>query len=100
MSQQPYDRWYSLNRWRKRAKAHLRREPLCAMCLRQGKVTPATIADHIEPHKGDEMVFWFGPLQSLCKHHNGSKQMLEHRGYDTAIGSDGWPIDPKHPVNR
>lgn len=71
------------------------------MCLQQGKVEPACIADHIEPHRGDEMAFWFGPLQSLCKqHHNGAKQMLEHRGYDKAIGADGWPVDPKHPANR
>jgi hypothetical protein len=31
--------WYQLERWRKLAKAQLRREPLCARCLDAGRVT-------------------------------------------------------------
>jgi hypothetical protein len=29
-------RWYGLERWRQRAKAQLRSEPLCALCLAMG----------------------------------------------------------------
>jgi hypothetical protein len=43
----PWRSWYSLQRWRKRARHQLRIEPLCAACLAQGRLTPATIADHI-----------------------------------------------------
>jgi hypothetical protein len=51
------------------------------MCLTQGKVTAATVADHITPHKGDYELFWHGPLQSLCAfHHNKTKQRIERKG--------------------
>jgi hypothetical protein len=40
------------------------------MCLKDGRINAATIADHIEPHKGDEQKFFFGELQSLCKLHH------------------------------
>jgi hypothetical protein len=28
------------------------------------------------------------------------KKHLEHRGFDKAIGVDGWPVDPRHPCYR
>jgi 5-methylcytosine-specific restriction protein A len=71
------------------------------MCERMGKVTPATVADHVEPHRGDVMLFWHGALQSLCTaHHSGTKAQQEKRGYATDIGTDGWPIDAGHPVHK
>ncbi|MEM8783082.1 MAG: HNH endonuclease signature motif containing protein [Planctomycetota bacterium] len=33
-------------RWRL---AVLRRDPLCVLCKREGRITPATVADHIVP---------------------------------------------------
>jgi hypothetical protein len=43
---------------------------------------------------------WFGELQSLCKfHHDSAKQQEEKMGYRSDIGADGWPMDPRHPVN-
>jgi hypothetical protein len=30
-----------------------------------GRINAATIADHIEPHKGDKQKFFFGELKSL-----------------------------------
>jgi hypothetical protein len=57
----PWRDWYSLQRWRKRAKHQLRLEPLCRICLEHGLVSPATIADHIEPHGGDWNKFLLGP---------------------------------------
>ena len=93
--------WYGKQRWRNRAKAQLREHPLCAKCLARGQVTAATVADHIEPHRGDEYAFWFGPLQSLCMPcHNHFKRFEELRGYNTDIDAQGWPIDPRHPANR
>jgi hypothetical protein len=52
--------------WHRRARFQLQREPLCAMCLAEGKVVAARIADHIEPHHNDLIRFWNGKLQSLC----------------------------------
>jgi hypothetical protein len=69
------------------------------MCAEEGRITPATICDHVTPHGGDNMKFWRGKLQSLCAtHHSAGKQRIEKRGYDTRIGEDGWPTDERHPV--
>ena len=68
-------------------------------CLERGIVEPATVVDHIEPHRGDLNKFALGRLQSLCKPcHDGAKRQIEQRGYRSDIGLDGWPLDPKHPV--
>ena len=68
------------------------------MCLKDGSINAATIADHIEPHKGDQQKFFFGELQSLCKlHHGSAKKREEARGYSSQIGADGCPVDPRHP---
>jgi 5-methylcytosine-specific restriction endonuclease McrA len=93
--------WYGWQRWRKRARHQLREHPLCAMCLQQGIVVPATVADHVVPHKQNQRAFWFGTLQSLCAaHHNITKQLIELHGYSTDVDADGWPIDRRHPANR
>jgi hypothetical protein len=93
--------WYGKMRWRRMAKAQLREHPLCVMCLQRGQVIPATVADHVEPHRGDEHAFWFGKLQSLCVPcHNHHKRFEEMRGYTTDIDASGWPTDPRHPANR
>ena len=44
--------------WRIRSKRFLRKHPLCEMeCKDKGRVTPATLVDHIVPHKGDPVLF-------------------------------------------
>lgn len=94
-------RWYKKQQWRNRAALQLKQYPLCAMCLDKGEVMPATVADHIEPHRGNEMKFWFGALASLCSnHHCRGKQQLEVRGFTSDIGADGWPTDQGHPVYK
>lgn len=91
---------YSTKGWRTRRQGQLAREPVCRMCAEQGITTPATVADHIQPHRGDPVLFFREELQSLCKPcHDARKQSIEYHGYDKAIGKDGWPSDPLHPVN-
>jgi 5-methylcytosine-specific restriction protein A len=91
---------YDTKRWVRRAKAQLAFHPLCAYCLQQGLVVPATCADHIEPHKGDAHAFFYGALQSLCDAcHSGLKQQEEEHGFNRAIGLDGYPVDERHPFN-
>jgi hypothetical protein len=42
-------------------------EPLCRMSgARRGG--GASVAGHIKPHRGSEMMFWFGALQSYAHH--------------------------------
>jgi len=85
--------------WRRRARRQLQCEPLCATCLSEGKIVAARIADHVEPHHDVPIKFWSGRLQSLCAHCHESRKAFQ-RGYDNAIGPDGMPIDPRHPVYR
>jgi len=62
-SQRGYDA-----RWRRARALFLKQNPLCAECLRENRLTPATVVDHIVPHRGDEKLFWDqGNWQSLCK---------------------------------
>lgn len=102
-TERPWQRWYHLERWERRSKLQLKQFPLCKMCLDRGIVTPANVADHIIPHRGDQQLFWFGELQSLCHHHHSSDKALLERGivkdFEKDIGIDGWPTDPKHPAN-
>lgn len=99
-----YRRLYKDKRWRGKSGIRARRlalEPNCRMCAKQGHITIATVVDHIREHKGkQELFFSFTNTQSLCvEHHNKDKQQIERRGHSSAIGEDGWPTDPSHPVN-
>ena len=71
--------------WRKRRAAHLAGEPLCRMCLTNGRVVAATVADHIVPHRGDRALF-MGALQSLCVHCHSSVKQKEERRADREKG--------------
>lgn len=60
--------------WQRARKRYLRENPFCVDCERAGQVTAATIVDHIEPHRGDQELFWDEDnWQSLCKTHHDQK---------------------------
>ena len=65
--------------WQKERKVYLGYNPLCVQCLKDGISTPATVVDHIIPHKGDERLFWDieNNWQSLCIHHHAIKTAKE-----------------------
>lgn len=66
-----------------------------------GHTTPATVAHHLVPHRGDETLFFTSPLQSLCKAcHDKHGAEQDARGYTSQTGPDGFPIDARHPFNR
>ena len=46
----------------RRAADRIKRQPLCVECLKLGIVTPATVADHVTPHRGDFTAFMTGKL--------------------------------------
>lgn len=96
---------YDRAAWKRLRLEQLRQEPLCAFCARAGRLSPATVVDHVVPHKGDERLF-FDPqnLASVCRHcHDGAKQQQEKRRFapGSLRGSDtrGIPLDPTHPWN-
>lgn len=96
-----YRALYRTRAWQVTRRQQLQEEPLCRMCKAEGRVTAATVCDHIEPHKGDRVKFFSGPFQSLCSTcHDGAKQSEDRRGYSKRIDLSGWPTDPRHPANR
>jgi len=73
--QRLYDR-----QWQRVRRAQLAREPWCADCLRANVYTPATDVDHVVPHRGDQVAFVTGELQSLCHSCHARKTQQEMQG--------------------
>lgn len=61
------------------------------MCLEHDDVTPAIIADHVIPHKGDEELFWHGALQSLCEPCHNKWKQIEERNPGRGCDANGIP---------
>ncbi len=78
----PWRQWYQLPIWREIREQQLSAEPFCRRCMATaGRVEPATVVNHLEPHKGDWDRFTNGPFESLCKPcHDGPVQREERRG--------------------
>lgn len=94
MSKSEFSNWYADRRWRAKRDALLAREPLCRFCIARGRYTVATVADHIEPHRGDRWKFWNGEIQPLCARcHSSTKARIEHG--QVAVDADGWPISDR-----
>ena len=64
-----YHGWYLLPIWTDDLRpGQLLREPFCRECAGRGVRTPATVVDHIRPHRGDWALFIDrANHQSLCK---------------------------------
>lgn len=93
---------YGTRAWHRLRTKQLMAEPICRFCQQLGHPTPATVVDHIKPHKGDAELFHDPDnLQSLCKPcHDRHKQRQERSG--DLVGGDinGVPFDPNHHWNR
>ncbi len=95
-----YHHLYCLSAWRKLRERQLHAEPLCRMHMAIGQIVPATVVDHVRPHRGDEALFFDERnVQSLCKPcHDGHKQAQERGdGILRGAGHDGEPLDLAHP---
>lgn len=88
-------------RWREARKSYLASHPLCVYCADLGRVTAATVIDHIVPHRGNETLFWrIENWQALCQPcHDGAKAELENTGTLRGCDTSGTPVDPNHPWN-
>ena len=65
---------------RKRRALVLGAEPLCAACLSLGRVTPATVDDHIVPIKQGGSIDDLSNHQSLCEPCHNVKRAHERQG--------------------
>lgn len=66
------------NKWRKVRAVHLRQNPLCVICEKNGMSVSATEVDHIKRHEGDVDIFWDdNNWQGLCKPCHSRKTMKE-----------------------
>ncbi|MEO3988081.1 HNH endonuclease [Plesiomonas shigelloides] len=84
------------SRWNRERQSYLRTHPLCEWCSQQGQVIPATVVDHIQPHRfkealrsGDkaaiakaQKLFWdTSNWQRRCKlHYDSTRQRSEKSG--------------------
>lgn len=69
------------HKWRAARLAYLRDHPLCVMCQADGRVTAATVVDHIVAHRGDRVLFWDrNNWQSLCATHHSRDKQREEQG--------------------
>lgn len=59
-----------------RRERYLRNHPLCVHCAREGRATPATVVDHVEP-LADGGVDNETNFQSLCADHHDIKTAAE-----------------------
>lgn len=74
---QDSQRFYNSALWRKTSRAQLRREPLCRMCLAEGRYTPAVLVDHIKPIRQGGDPLDLDNLQSLCNACHERKSQAE-----------------------
>lgn len=97
-------RWYRL-----RQMALSRDQYRCARCqvlcvtgARYKQDRRLANVNHRRAHKGDPMLFYdLDNLETVCQGcHSKLIQKQERSGYHSAIGEDGWPLDPDHPINR
>jgi 5-methylcytosine-specific restriction protein A len=67
-------------RWRRARAAYLAQHPLCASCQTAGRLVPATVVDHMVPHRGDPVLFWDeANWAALCKSCHDAKTAREGR---------------------
>jgi hypothetical protein len=87
-------RWYCSASWQRHRRHQLCIQPLCELCLQAGRVTPATVADHLVSHRGNYELFRLGELRSLCAEcHNRLDRTNAPR---SPVNPDGTPSDPRH----
>ena len=71
---------YGQQAWAKIRARQLSKQPLCARCQSEGKITAAEHVDHVFPHKRDPTKFRVNLFQSLCAACHTLKGQDERKG--------------------
>lgn len=79
-SRQADQKFYKGRRWMAVRAAHLQDEPLCRKCRESGRLTAATLVDHIIPRKAGGAEYDKSNLQSLCMPCHSAKTRHEEKG--------------------
>ena len=70
------------SKWQKARDAYLAENPWCVQCAADDIREPATVVDHIDPHKGDMKLFWKrSNWQGLCNYHHNQKTVKHDGGF-------------------
>lgn len=70
------------SKWRKAREGFLAKHPLCAHHKLIDEIEPATVVDHITPHRGNRELFWDRDnWQPLCKSCHDRKTATEDGGF-------------------
>lgn len=74
-------------KWQRARDAYLAAHPLCVECEKRNNLIPATVVDHIVPHKGDVNLFWdsAGNWQALCAPCHNRKTVTEDGGFGNKV---------------
>lgn len=73
----PEAKFYHSARWKRLRAWFLRRHPLCEMCLKDGRVTPSKVVDHIQEIADGGARYDTDNLQALCIACHNSKTAAE-----------------------
>lgn len=77
---------YRSKRWQTERAAYLHDHPLCVECKRHDLIRPASVVDHIDPHGGNDLVFWDrSRWQALCPSCHGRKTASSDGGFGNAL---------------
>lgn len=88
-------------RWQMARANYLACNPLCRYCEKAGRIVPASVVDHIIPHRGDMRLFWDEDnWQPLCKKCHDSAKAREEHGNATGCDEQGLPIVAGHHWNE
>jgi hypothetical protein len=71
---------YGQQAWQKIRTRQLSKQPLCAACQSNGKITAALHVDHVFPHRRDPSKFKLNLFQSLCAACHTLKGQDERKG--------------------
>jgi 5-methylcytosine-specific restriction endonuclease McrA len=84
---EPGRAWYQTPVWRALRAEVLLQWPLCVLCLREKRVTPSKVADHVRAHMGRrERFFDLTNLIGICAEHHGVKGGWErHEGHEREL---------------
>jgi 5-methylcytosine-specific restriction protein A len=72
-------KFYNSPEWKKLRNLKLSMNPLCEHCEKEGKLTPATVCDHIVPIREGGAKLDINNLQSLCRYHDDVKGLKDRK---------------------